>query len=102
MTEPLPGSVPNLALQRLRQAAALSQHEVAERLNALLASTTGTEGAVTANTISRWERGIVTPQHHYRRLLAELFAVTVDELGFATVQPSVPRPPAEPTDDDGC
>jgi transcriptional regulator with XRE-family HTH domain len=78
-----PTGTDTVTLLRLRTAAGLSQSEVADRLNALIAKTPGAGGVVTANAVSRWERGVVTPQHHYRRLLASLFNVSVEMLGFA-------------------
>ena len=98
MTEPTP-SGPRLL--SLRTAAGLSQQEVAERLNALIAANRGSEGVVTGNTISRWERGVVTPQHHYRRLLAELFGVTVEALGFGAIQSGGPRSSIESRAEEG-
>jgi transcriptional regulator with XRE-family HTH domain len=82
MSKNAASATPNTVLFHLRSAAGLSQHDVAEQINAL-AETNGRTGvAVTANAVSRWERGIVTPAPFYRRLLAALFAVSVEELGF--------------------
>lgn len=83
MTRPT-GASPGAALHDLRTAAGLSQQEVAERLNSLAAR--GGRGALgaSANTVSRWERGVVRPTPIYRRLLAELYGVSVDDLGLAT------------------
>jgi transcriptional regulator with XRE-family HTH domain len=78
-------AVPNKALHRLRAAAGHSQQEVADALNAL-AATTGRATGITANQISRWERGTVRPHPIYRRLLAEHFGVSVGELGLAGEQ----------------
>lgn len=64
-------------LAGLRMAAGLSQAEVADRINATIGS-----AAVTANAVSRWERGTVTPTPMYRRALASLFGVTIDDLGL--------------------
>jgi transcriptional regulator with XRE-family HTH domain len=83
MTRNAAAAVPNSALMALREGACLSQREVAERLNDLGTHSGRRDVAVTANTVSRWERGTVTPGHHYRRLLAELFAVPVERLGFS-------------------
>lgn len=59
-------------LAELRQAAALTQQEVASRLGA----------PVTAGQVSRWERGEVAPSLRYRRLLAGVFGVGVADLGL--------------------
>jgi 8-oxo-dGTP pyrophosphatase MutT (NUDIX family)/transcriptional regulator with XRE-family HTH domain len=72
---------PNMALYNLRDAAGESQQEVAEALNALAAAA-GKRAGVTANQVSRWERGTVRPQPMSRRLLAEHFGVSLDELGL--------------------
>lgn len=71
-------------LYALRSRAGLSQQEVADRL-AEAAARQGRRGVgVSANTVSRWERGIVVPTPLYRRLLAETFGVTVSALGLST------------------
>ena len=51
-------------LQDLRQAAFLSQREVADRLH------------ITGQTVSLWERGEKKPRMTYQRLLAEMYGVT--------------------------
>lgn len=63
-------------LAELRQRAALTQQEVAQRLGR----------PVTGGQVSRWERGEVVPVLRYRRLLAGVFGVSVDVLGFSDVQ----------------
>jgi transcriptional regulator with XRE-family HTH domain len=76
-------ATPNVALFNLRDAAGLTQEEVAARLNQLHQTETNKPGSVTGNTVSRWERGrIERPAPIYRRLLASLFDVTIEELGF--------------------
>ena len=71
------------ALYQLRDARGWSQQEVADLLG------------VSANTVSRWERGeIARPDPVNRRRLAELFGVTVGELGLTRPHPS--RQTAEP------
>src|SRR4051794_3873657 len=83
MTKSAADAVPNAAISKLRGSVGLSQSDIADRLNTL-AIKHGQQGfGVTANTVSRWERGIVKPSHLYRRMLAELFGTTVDELGIA-------------------
>ena len=73
--------VSKISLQRLRTTSSFSQHEVAEAINEL-ASKQGKSAGVTANTVSRWERGITRPSPLYRRLLAELYDVPVEQLDF--------------------
>ena len=82
MSKNAANAVPNIALYNLRTTAGLSQQDVADRINELAGSEGRKSLGVTANTVSRWERGVVTPAPFYRRLLAELFAVSVDDLGF--------------------
>lgn len=66
-------------LAALRQAAALTQQEVAERMSP----------PATAGQVSRWERGEVAPSLKSRRELARALGVSVQDLG---VTPAVPRP----------
>lgn len=82
MTRPVRDAVPNRALSELRARAGLSQQEVADRLNDLAVRDGGREGSVTANTVSRWERGISTPAPLHRRLLATLFEVPISDLAL--------------------
>jgi transcriptional regulator with XRE-family HTH domain len=84
-------AVPNIVLFNLRDAAGLTQEELADELNALYEEETGRRASVTGNTISRWESGkIERPAPIYRRLLAKRFNVSIAELGFA-------RPRTAPT-----
>ena len=74
-------AVPNVVLYNLRDAAGQTQQDVADALNRLGARTR--RGiAVTANQVSRWERGITHPSAFYRKLLAEHFGVSLEELGL--------------------
>lgn len=66
-----------------RAAAGLSQQDVAERMMAAAAAQGRAGVAVAANTVSRWERGRAVPIPLYRRLLAEVLDVTVDDLGLS-------------------
>ncbi|WP_433051709.1 XRE family transcriptional regulator [Dactylosporangium sp. CS-033363] len=68
-------------LYNLRDSAGETQQDVAEALNELGAQA-GRALAITANQVSRWERGITRPSAFYRKLLAEHFAVSVAELGL--------------------
>ncbi|MFG2060452.1 helix-turn-helix domain-containing protein [Micromonospora sp. NPDC048871] len=56
--------------------------------------------AVTANQVSRWERGITFPSALYRQLLAEHFGVSVQDLGL-TRQRIVPQQEENPETDAG-
>lgn len=67
-------------LVELRTAAGLSQAEVADRVNQLAAEEGHRGAALTANTVSRWERAQNTPSLLYRRLLAKLFGVPIADL----------------------
>lgn len=67
-------------LVELRQETGLSQAEVADRVNQLAVEAGHRGAALTANTVSRWERGQNTPSLLYRRLLAQLFGVEVSTL----------------------
>ncbi len=74
---------PNLALYSLRDARGESQQDVADALNAL-AAPRGRRGGVcvTANQVSRWERGVTRPSPFHQQLLGEHFAVSVERLGL--------------------
>ena len=86
MVKPAESAVPNLALSDLRDAQGWSQEEEADRLNEL-ARAKGLPDTITANAVSRWERGIVeVPIPMHRQLLAELFGVSQQELGFTRPQ----------------
>ena len=75
-------AVPNATLYNLRDARGMTQQEVAEELNAL-AKKHQKPVHVDNVTVSRWERGVIErPSPLYRRLLAELFEVSLEELGF--------------------
>lgn len=86
---------PNLTLYNLRDAVGESQQDLAEALN-LLAAENGHQAGITANQVSRWERGVVRPQPLYRRLLAEHFKVSVETLGLTRQREHTERSDAEP------
>jgi hypothetical protein len=67
--------VPN-RLREYRVRADLDQVQVPERLAALA----GRDVGIDANTVSRHERGLVRPSPRYRRLYAELYEASEDEL----------------------
>jgi transcriptional regulator with XRE-family HTH domain len=76
-------AVPNIALFNLRDAAGLTQDELADELNPMHLVMNGELGSLTGNTISRWESGrIERPAAVWRRLLAQQFSVSIEELGF--------------------
>ncbi len=69
-------------LRALREAAGLTQRELAERLD---------RDGVSATEVSRWERSVVIPSLPSQRLLAEALGATVEQLGFlATPRPKAP------------
>ncbi|MBM7083248.1 helix-turn-helix domain-containing protein [Micromonospora humidisoli] len=74
-------ATPNLALYNLRDAGGQTQQDVADALNRL-GLLRGKKLAITANQVSRWERGITYPSALYRQLLAEHFGVSVQTLGL--------------------
>lgn len=81
---------PNTTLYNLRDSRGLTQQELAEELVKLAREQHGKSISVDNVTISRWERGVIDrPSPIYRRLLAEYFGVSLDELGFTrpTLQP---------------
>ena len=76
-------AIPNVKLFDLRDGAGLTQQDLAERLNHLHLEEKSELGALTGNTVSRWESGrIERPAAIWRRLLAQLFDVSIEELGF--------------------
>jgi len=81
-------ATPNLALYNLRDAAGQSQQDVADAINKL-AGAKGKSGSVTANQVSRWERGVSRPSPYYRRLLSEHFGVSVEGLGLSRPKEAV-------------
>jgi transcriptional regulator with XRE-family HTH domain len=75
-------AIPNIALYNFRDGLGLSQQEVADGLNGL-ARSHDKHWSCTVQSVSRWERGVVTrPDPLARRLLAEFFNVSIEELGF--------------------
>ncbi|MGH8908148.1 MAG: helix-turn-helix domain-containing protein [Egibacteraceae bacterium] len=70
-----------VAVFNLRDARGWSQQDLANQLNTLAAER-GVNILVSANTVSRWERGVIKrPQPLVRQLLAELFGVPAEALG---------------------
>lgn len=75
-------ATPNVALYNLRDAMGMTQQDVADAINALPLAI---EKHVHVDnvTVSRWERGTIErPSPVHRRLLAQVFDVSLDELGF--------------------
>ena len=98
-----------VAVFNLREARGWSQQDLADKLNELAAEH-GMNVFVSANTVSRWERGVIKrPQPLVRQLLAELFEVPLEVLGLTRervdpashapeqAQARVPRPHLEPS-----
>jgi transcriptional regulator with XRE-family HTH domain len=91
--------IPNHHLANLREGRSMSQQEVADWLNAKAEDETGRRDSVTFTTVSRWERGTVSrPGPARRRRLAELYGVTVSDLGWDR-QRLIPTD-SSPTNDD--
>jgi transcriptional regulator with XRE-family HTH domain len=85
-----PAATPN-RLRDLRLARGWSQAVTADRLNRL-AWSMGHDSAVNSDMISKWERGAKGVSPRYRQLLAELYRVTIADLGLdpdATPGPDV-------------
>jgi transcriptional regulator with XRE-family HTH domain len=74
-------ATPNVALYNLRDARAETQDQTADALNDI-AGRRGEVTAITANQVSRWERGVVHPSRLHCQLLAEHYGVSVGELGL--------------------
>jgi transcriptional regulator with XRE-family HTH domain len=72
-------------LRALREAAGLSQRETAERINQH-----GRTG-ITTRSVSRWEQGQAVPIPMYRRLLAQVYGVNVNDLGLTPTTPAADR-----------
>ncbi|WP_432838887.1 XRE family transcriptional regulator [Dactylosporangium sp. CA-092794] len=85
-------ATPNLVLYNLREGAGETQQDVADALNDLGAKH-GRPIAITANQVSRWERGITGATPFYRKLLAEHFGVSVAELGLTRARVASPSHP---------
>lgn len=91
MARSVDARVPNRELVALREAAGLSQQDLADELNAVARSGFDRRVDLTKKTVGRWERGEVDwPHPFYRRLLAAYFSVAADELGFHRPRPSGP------------
>jgi transcriptional regulator with XRE-family HTH domain len=78
---------PNHALKAARQKNNLSQAELAEKLGS------------TPINVSRWERGITSPNPYYRRELCELFQIPSEELFPHLTKESESPPPKSGTGD---
>lgn len=81
-----------VVLFNLREARGWSQQDLADKLNEL-ADKRGINIEVSANTVSRWERGVIKRPHPLiRQLLAELFEVPVEALGVTRkrAEPAAP------------
>ena len=85
-------AVPNTALYNLRDAAGLTQRELADALNEMAVGF-GEAPTVDANHVSRWERGIIArPRPTHQRMLARILGVSIEELGFTRPRHAAARP----------
>src|SRR5438132_330997 len=71
---------PNKKLKYQRERRGWTQSELVDRLIAIC------EGedfypSISNDTVSRWERGIYSPDPYWRKKLAELFGVSLEDLG---------------------
>lgn len=89
MSEESSSEPPVLTLQQLRQLRRWSQSDTARRLRQLSIYTTGRDITVSAETVSRWERGLSLPRRHSQILLCQLFKVDPADLGFSVEVPPV-------------
>jgi len=79
-------------LADLRNSAGYTQAEVAQHVNQF-ANANGHRGAgVSANTVSRWERGESIPTPLYTRALAAFYNVTVEEIRVTLASATTARP----------
>jgi transcriptional regulator with XRE-family HTH domain len=81
-------ATPNNLLFNLRNERGWTQQDEADELNKLATKRRIKGYHVSANTVSRWERGIIpVPEPVSQRLLADLHGVTLDRLGFTRPRP---------------
>lgn len=85
----------NEQLAQHRRRRGWSQARIAHELRGL-AVANGEPAAVTANEVSRWERGVRNPRPRYVGLLCQLFELPARDLGLADVDelPVAPQAPA--------
>ncbi|MCW2855991.1 MAG: hypothetical protein JWR52_1606, partial [Marmoricola sp.] len=76
------GSVRSPRLREHRQRLALTQQEVATRIEQLAWAHERRHAGVNADMVSKWERGLKHPSPFYVRLLCGLFGTTPNDLGF--------------------
>ena len=74
-------------LRDLRIAQGWTQHDVADRLSQVAWARQEKPVAANADMVAKWERGVKGVSPRYRKLLAAVFHVTVDQLGL----PGLPR-----------
>jgi DNA-binding CsgD family transcriptional regulator/transcriptional regulator with XRE-family HTH domain len=89
-------------VEREREHRGWTQDDLARALRNL-AATQGEELGVDGNMVSRWERGVRSPQPRYVRWLSQLLGKTPEELGLVRSRPqiSVGSPPADGVGDGG-
>lgn len=73
--------IPNNRLKKARKQHGWTQKEVAERIE-----------LPDPRTLGRWERGSHIPHPHYRRKLADLYNINLEELGFLQSEAEPPSP----------
>ena len=93
MARPAREATPNNVLFNLRNQQGWTQLDEAEELNKLASRRKVRGYHVSPNTVSRWERGIIpVPEPVSQRLLADLYGVTIDQLGFTRLRPVRDQP----------
>lgn len=85
------GAIEGLPLQRRREEQDLTQQDVADRLARLAWLQEDVRVGVTADMVSKWERGEKRPSKLYRQLLSVLYESRPDQLGLTRA-----RAPGQP------
>src|SRR5437870_3601532 len=79
---PTPRHIGNPRLRAARRARRWTEEDVAAGLTQLSADLDEAEPGITANHVSKWERGTRSPSSYYRPRLCLLFEATPEVLGF--------------------
>lgn len=90
MTQRTPRAQPNALLRQQRLLRGWSLQHVVEQLCSLCQEEEDVPG-VTADMVSKWERGERKPSRFYQTKLCVLYNTTADRLGFLDIQ-ELPRP----------
>lgn len=93
MSAESPSRPVGVTLRLFREKWGWSQSATARRLRELSAYVTGREATVSADTVSRWERGVSLPRRSSQILLCQLFGAAPEDLGFSVAPPPVPPLP---------